>query len=80
LKLVYVKAKFKIVPFTNETWKVFSLLVVVGVLFSLFTLPFHALVNIAVKSVLMIIIYIGVLYRFRISEDLYGFLNKYLPF
>jgi O-antigen/teichoic acid export membrane protein len=78
LKLAYVKAKFKIVPFTNETWKVFALLVVVGVLFSTFTLPFHPIINITVKSLLMIIMYLGILYRFKISEDVYGFLNKYL--
>ncbi|MEH6512803.1 MAG: polysaccharide biosynthesis C-terminal domain-containing protein [Maribacter arcticus] len=78
LKLIYVKAKFKIVPFTHETWKVFALLIIVGVLFSIFSLPFHPIINIAVKSILMIIMYLGVLYRFKISEDVYGFLNKYL--
>ena len=78
LKLIYVKAKFKIVPFTHETWKVFALLIIVGVLFSIFSFPFHPIINIAVKSILMIIMYLGVLYRFKISEDVYGFLNKYL--
>ena len=78
LKLIYVKAKFKIVPFTHETWKVFALLIVVGVLFSAFSLPFYPIINIAVKSILMIIMYLGVLYRFKISEDVFGFLSKYL--
>tara|TARA_R110002051_G_scaffold13808_4_gene45579 strand:- start:6508 stop:7962 length:1455 start_codon:yes stop_codon:yes gene_type:complete len=80
LKLAYVKAKFKMVPFTHETRKVLALLLVVGVLFSIFSLPFHPVVNIVIKSVLMIVVYIGVLYRFKISEDVYGFLNKYLRF
>lgn len=78
LKLAYVKIKFKIVPFTHETYKVLALLVIVGVIFSTFSLPFHPIVNIAIKSILMIVMYLGVLYRFKISEDVYGFLNKYL--
>ncbi|APQ18575.1 lipopolysaccharide biosynthesis protein [Maribacter hydrothermalis] len=80
LKLIYVNTKFKILPFTHETWKVFGLLVVFGILFSLFTLPFHPIANIAIKSILLIVAYVGVLYRFKISEDLYGFIKKYLPF
>ena len=78
LKLVYVKAKFKIVPFTHETWKVFALLIVVGVLFTTFSLPFHSIINITIKSLLMIITYLGILYRFKISEDVFIFLSKYL--
>ncbi|MEP2279325.1 polysaccharide biosynthesis C-terminal domain-containing protein [Maribacter sp.] len=78
LKLGYVKTKFKILPFTNETFKVLALLIVVAAIFSAFNFSFHPLINIVLKSVLMIVFYVGVLYRFKISEDVYGFLSKYL--
>ncbi|WP_316930786.1 oligosaccharide flippase family protein [Maribacter forsetii] len=78
LKLGYVKSKFKMLPFTNETLKVFALLVVVAAIFSAFDFDFHPLLNIVLKSILMMVFYVGVLYRFKISEDVYGFLSKYL--
>ncbi|KSA14219.1 oligosaccharide flippase family protein [Maribacter dokdonensis] len=80
LKLGYVKAKFQMQPFTHETIKVFLLLIIIAVMFSTFSFSFHPLVNIALKSILMIALYVGVLYRFKISEDVYAFLNKYLKF
>ena len=78
LKLGYVKLKFKILPFTNETFKVLALLIVVGAIFSFVSFPFHPIINIGLKSILMIVVYVGILYRFKISEDVYGVLNKFL--
>lgn len=78
LKLIYVKNKFHIAPFTHETIKVFALLVFLGGLFSAYPFAFHPIVNILFKSVVMIAMYIGVLYRFKISEDVYGVLRKLL--
>ena len=78
LKLGYVKAKFKIVPFTNETLKVLALLLFMGALFTPFSFSFHPVLNIILKSILMSAMYLGVLYRFKISEDVYGVLRKFL--
>lgn len=78
LKLIYVRAKFRVIPFTIETLKVFGLLLSVGCIFWFIDFPFHAIVSIGLKSILMILVYVTVLYRFKISEDVYGFLNKYL--
>ncbi|WP_405415566.1 oligosaccharide flippase family protein [Maribacter sp. Asnod1-A12] len=78
LKLGYVKSKFKILPFTNETLKVLALIIVTAVIFSTFSFSLHPIISIIFKSVLMILFYVGVLYRFKISEDVYGVLNKFL--
>ncbi|TDS13516.1 O-antigen/teichoic acid export membrane protein [Maribacter caenipelagi] len=78
LKLGYVKSKFKMLPFTNETLKVLALLIALGVIFSTFSFSFHPMLNIVLKSILMIVFYVGVLYRFKISEDVYGVLKKFL--
>ncbi len=78
IKLVYVKLKFGIMPFTSETAKVFGLLLVLGILFFFVTLPFHPIVNILLKSALTVILYLGILYRFKISEDVFRELSKFL--
>jgi len=78
LKLVYVKSKFDILPFTLETLKVLGLLMVLGSVFFLVTLPFHPIVNILLKSALTVMLYLVILYRFKISEDVYAMLAKFL--
>lgn len=77
-KLGYVKAKFNMWPFTKETFKVLCLILLVGSLFYSFQFPFHPLVNILVKLLLMTAMYVGILYRFKISEDVFGALKKFL--
>jgi len=77
IKLVYVKRKFGISPFTAETFKVVALLLVICALFYYLQFPFHPIVNIVLKSLLMSAMYLGVLYRFKISEDVFGVLSKF---
>jgi len=78
LKLYYVQSKFKMHPFTNETSKVVLLLLVLGISFYFINFNFHPIVNIILKSTLMCLSYLFVLYRFKISEDVYGLMSKYL--
>jgi len=77
-KVAYVKAKFNMWPFTAETFKVLCLILLVGALFYVFQFPFHPLVNILIKLLLMSAMYIGILYRFKISEDVFGILSRFL--
>ncbi|MEK6154215.1 polysaccharide biosynthesis C-terminal domain-containing protein [Flavobacteriaceae bacterium 3-367] len=78
IKLVYVKMKFNIQPFTWATLKVLALLLLVGLPFYWLPLSLHPLLNIAVKCLLMGLIYVALLYRFRISEDVDGVVSKFL--
>ncbi|MEX0275005.1 MAG: polysaccharide biosynthesis C-terminal domain-containing protein [Flavobacteriaceae bacterium] len=78
MKLWYVHKKFHIHPFTKETFKVLSLLALVAILFFPLQFPFHPLVNIVLKGLLMAAMYLGLLYRFKISEDVMGLLSKFL--
>lgn len=78
IKLAYVKSKFHIQPITLETIKVLLLLLILGLVFYFLHFPFHPLINIVLKSFLIISCYILVLYQFRISEDVYGVLSMYL--
>lgn len=77
LKLIYVYQKFKMQPFTRDTFKVGSLLIFLGVLFYSFQLSFAPIINILIKSVLVIACYFVILYRFQISEDI---VSKISPF
>ena len=78
IKIIYVKQKFKMLPFSRDTFKVLALLALVGALFYFLQFPFHPIVNIALKCSLMSLMYIGILYRFKISEDVIGILTKWL--
>ncbi|MFH6604080.1 polysaccharide biosynthesis C-terminal domain-containing protein [Maribacter algicola] len=78
IKLIYVQKKFDISPFTSETFKVFGLLAMIAILFYSLQFSFHPILNIILKSLLMIAMYLGVLYRFKISEDVFGVLSKFL--
>ena len=70
--------KFGILPFTPATFKVFAVLVLLAVLFDLLQFQFHPIVNIGLKSILIVVMYMGILYRFNISEDVSGILSKWL--
>ncbi|GMN08754.1 flippase [Croceitalea sp. MTPC9] len=78
LKLWYVNTKFKIQPFTGATAKILATLVVLGALFSYLNFSFHPIINIILKSALLVAMYVGILYRFKISEDVNGILSKFL--
>lgn len=78
IKLVYVKKKFNMHPFTGGSLKVFFLLFLMGFVFYFVDFNFHPVINIALKSVLMIVIYGFALYRFNISEDVSAVFSKYL--
>lgn len=77
-KLVFVKLKFGVLPFTKATLKVFATLILLSALFNLFDFGFHPILNIVLKSAVIVIMYLGILYRFDISEDISGFLSKWL--
>ncbi len=76
-KLIFVWRKFKIMPFSRDTGKVLGLLLFIGVLFYALKFTFHPVLNIVLKSGLMLLMYAGVLYRFKISEDIFGFLSRW---
>lgn len=78
VKLGFVRLKFGYWPFSSATFKVLATLILLAVLFNLLQFPFHPLINIALKSGLIVLMYVGILYRFDISEDVTGFLSKWL--
>lgn len=78
IKIYFVKKKFNMMPFNVETGKVCILLVVSIVLFYFWEFPFHPLINIALKSILISIVYVMVILKLNISEDISVVIKKYL--
>ena len=77
-KIVVVKWKFKMQPFTTETGKVFLLIVFVGLLFYFWDFTFHPITNVILKSGLVSLLYLFVVYRWQLSPDINRILKKVL--
>jgi O-antigen/teichoic acid export membrane protein len=78
IKIYFVKQKYQMSPFTRETAKVSVLIFLVFVLFYFWEFPFHPLINIAIKSVMIVGLYVFVIFKLAISEDISGMIKKYL--
>lgn len=78
IKLIFVKMKFDMQPFVRGTFKIFVALLFLAVLLGNFNFSFHPIINILLKSLLLVVMYGGILYRFEISEDVTGVLAKIL--
>lgn len=70
IKIVYVHLKMKMQPFSKKTLLLFVLIVALFFLFYFVKFPWHPLVNILIKSVAVSSIYIGVVYKLKISTDI----------
>ena len=77
-KLIFVYYKFKMLPFTTNTLKTFILIVISIAVFYFWEFPFHPIINIILKSVLIGLSYVFVVYRFNLSEDISAILKKYI--
>ncbi|MEM8509857.1 MAG: polysaccharide biosynthesis C-terminal domain-containing protein [Bacteroidota bacterium] len=78
IKMAVVKIKFGLLPFGKGTFKILATLVLMGFLFWQLHFPFHPIFNIILKSGIMLLMYLGILYRFAISEDVTGLIAKVL--
>ncbi|MCA0153197.1 oligosaccharide flippase family protein [Winogradskyella vincentii] len=80
VKILFVKRKFNIQPFSAESLKI-CLLIVVSVLVMYFwEFPFHPILNIALKSTLIGVLYFVSIYKLNVSEDVNEQIKRYLKF
>jgi len=78
IKIYFVKKKFNMMPFTIDTGKVCVLIIVSIVLFYFWEFPFHPIINIALKTMLMTLLYVLVILKLNVSEDITLVIKKYL--
>lgn len=80
VKLYFVYRKFKIFPFTRFTLKIAGLILVSVLLFYFWEFPFHPIINIALKSTLITVVYAFVILKFDFSEDITALIKRYIKF
>lgn len=73
VKLVFVYLKFKMHPFSSKSFSVLSLITVAIVGFYYWEFPFHPILNIALKSVVLSLFYLIIVFKFNFSEDVSNF-------
>ncbi|MFV9550982.1 lipopolysaccharide biosynthesis protein [Algibacter sp. PT7-4] len=78
IKLFFVYKKFKMFPFTIATLKIGVFLTAIVLLFYFWEFPFHPVMNIGLKSILITLVYVFVVYKYNFSEDISLLIKKYL--
>lgn len=78
-KIYLVSAKFKIHPFSKMTGIVLLFTTILTVGFYFWEFPFHPIINIALKSLLLTVVYLLVAVKLNFSEDINQLVYKYLP-
>ena len=77
LKIYLVKIKFNIDPYSRDTIKIIILSVLTYFVFSNLQLGFQPVINIIVKSSLVLILYTLSAYIFKLSDDVNIFIDKF---
>ncbi|TXE10906.1 oligosaccharide flippase family protein [Gelidibacter salicanalis] len=80
IKIYFVKLKFNMMPFNTDTGKVLALLIVMVAVFYFWEFPFHPLVNIGLKSVVITVLYVAIVFKLNVSDDISRLIRKYLRF
>lgn len=80
IKIIFVKRKFNMLPFTIGSAKVILALIVLSLAFYFWDFPFHPVMNIILKSGLIGLIYFVLIYKLNVSEDISEQIKKYLKF
>jgi O-antigen/teichoic acid export membrane protein len=78
LKLYFVNKKFKMQPFSLASFKVFLLILVLSFGLYFVDFNFHPIINIILKSTLVVVVYCFIVYKSNLSEDITQQIHKYL--
>lgn len=83
IKLLFIVKKIKLYPFGATTLPSMGIIALLFGLFYFWEFPFHPILNILLKSILITISYCYLTYKFRISSDLNELFdktyNRYFP-
>jgi O-antigen/teichoic acid export membrane protein len=76
LKVIYINHKLKIHPYNYNTIKIIALILLIYLIFNYITFKFSPILDIALKSVIISISYIGLVYFLRLSETINRTINS----
>lgn len=74
-KLMFVVKRMHLYPFTTQTLYSINITVVLFVLFYFWQFPFHPIIGIGLKSILVTVLYVYLNYKFVISVEINRFLD-----
>ncbi|SDR75284.1 polysaccharide biosynthesis C-terminal domain-containing protein [Gramella sp. MAR_2010_147] len=77
-KIFIVFKKFRIHPFTSKSWLTMILVIAFSLGFYFLNFPLHPFLNITLKSILAGVLYLGIIYSFRFSEDINQMIDRFL--
>lgn len=78
IKIIFVKQKFNIQPFTLASLKIVLTLIALSLVFYFWEFPFHPIINIILKSAVIGLLYFILIYKLNVSEDISIQIKKYL--
>ena len=78
VKLLFVVNKLNLFPFTKNTLKSFAIIILVFLGFYFWDFQFYPLVNIALKSVMITLIYVFLNYKWKVSTEINQVLENVL--
>jgi O-antigen/teichoic acid export membrane protein len=78
VKLIYVKRKFNMQPFTLASLKAVISVIILSFVFYFWDFPFYPVVNIVLKSLVVGLAYFIIIYKWNISEDISIQIKKHL--
>jgi O-antigen/teichoic acid export membrane protein len=78
IKLWYVKNKFNAVPFTNKTYLILAIVTLLFFSFYYWNFHFHPIVNILLKSTIITLLYLSIIFKLKISKQINTLINKFL--
>ncbi len=78
IKIYFVKRKFNMQPFSMASLKIVLTLIVLSLAFYFWEFPFHPIVNIILKSLVIGLLYFSLIYKMNVSEDISSQIKKYL--
>jgi hypothetical protein len=78
IKLLFVVRKMNLYPFTIKTLQSLGILALCFLLFYFWDFPFHAILNIGCKSILVSLLYGYLNYRLQISEEVNNVIDTIL--
>ncbi|WP_162128553.1 lipopolysaccharide biosynthesis protein [Flavobacterium phycosphaerae] len=76
-KLFFVIKKMNLYPFTSKTITSLGILALCFVLFYFWDFPFHTIINIGLKSVLLSLLYLVLIYKAHLSEEINVVVEKW---
>ena len=78
IKILYIQRKMKMQPFTRNTLVILALIVVLFFSFYFWNFTFHPIINILLKTGIISVLYLILILKFKVSEDIMLLLRKYI--